>query len=118
MATNYKLRRIIPQDECPGTCCKMTPLEPGPDGVCVHWSADANERPNGGCTLMNRDGTADYVALDHSSANTKEKFEKTCVHYPVPALIPALDTRYPSKFGRAFGEACPCFEWEEINDGD
>jgi hypothetical protein len=64
------------------------------------------------------DGTVATEKLNAAlNPEQRQRFNDTCFRYPTPFCVPSLDTPYPTKFGREFGEDCPCFEWE-IRDGD
>lgn len=113
---SWVLRRIIPEDECPGTCCKKTPLEPDPvTGVCIHFDPSLKGRKFGGCSLMTTDGKEDVSKSVVLNVERKTKFQgEHCIGYPIPDLIPAKDTKYPTDFGRGFFPSCECWEWEKV----
>ncbi len=115
----YILRRIIPQEECPGTCCKLTGAFPGSGTTrCIYFEDVIPGRKCGGCPFFNSDGTINQDKYVQLSTEDKEKFQNACNNWPVPGKIPAFDTPYDTHFGRDFGDICPCFRWEVINDGD
>lgn len=114
------LRRIIPQKECPGTCCKKQGLVPDETGRCKFFT-DIKGRRFGGCTFINVDNSVDQTKLNNADMpqELKDKFNRYCNQYPVPALVPAFDTEYETTFGRGFAETevgknvCECFAWEK-----
>ncbi len=115
MAKTYTLRRVIPEAECPGTCCKMTGVFPVANGTrCVHFNDRIPGRPFGGCPFFNLDNS---LSEEHArlSVQDKEKFRRGCHEWPVPDSVPQLDVPYDMKFGQEFHPACECFEWEEID---
>ncbi len=114
----YILRRIIPQDECPGTCCKLTGAFPASGTTrCVHFQNEITGRKCGGCPFFKPNGSVDETKLIQLSIHDQNKFLFTCSRWPFPDTIPELDTPYDHDFGQDFGDICPCFRWEVIDDG-
>jgi hypothetical protein len=114
----YILRRIIPQNECPGTCCKKTGAFPASGTTrCIYFQEKIEGRAHGGCPFFNTDNSVNKKKLIQLSIVDQEKFNYACKNWPVPGKIPAFDTPYDTHFGRGFGDICPCFRWEVIDDG-
>lgn len=114
----YILRRVIRQDECPGTCCKKTGAFPGSGTTkCIYFQDIIPDRRCGGCPFFCSDGTVNQDKLAQLSEKDQKKFQATCSNWPYPGAIPKLDTPYDEDFGQAFGDICPCFKWEVVDDG-
>ncbi len=115
----YILHRVIPQNECPGTCCMETGAFPASGTTqCIYFQEKIDGRKHGGCPFFNSDNSVNKDKFVKLSTVNQSRFEYACKNYPVPGLIPEFDTSYDTHFGRGFGESCPCFEWEVIDDGD
>ena len=114
----YILRRVIRQEECPGTCCKETGAFPG-SGTrrCIYFQDTIPGRKFGGCPFFCSDGSIDQSEFAKLSTIDQQKFQITCKNWPCPDTIPELDTPYDEDFGQGFGDICPCFRWEVIDDG-
>lgn len=114
----YILRRIIPRNECPGTCCKMTGVFPESGTTrCIYFEDNFPGRPHGGCPFFNPDNTINLKTYNQLSVEDQDKFQYACNNWPVPSKIPMMDTPYDRHFGQAFEPVCECFEWEVINNG-
>lgn len=115
----YILRRIIQQNECPGTCCKKTGAFPGSGTTrCIYFKDTIPGRLHGGCPFFNTDGTINQNEYAKLSMEDKRKFLVTCNNWPCPDTVPRLDTSYDEDFGQAFDDICPCFKWEVVDDGE
>lgn len=120
----YTLRRVIPNEECPGTCCQLTGIFPGSGNVmtkttkCIYFEEYIPGRKYGGCPFFKPDGTIDQEKYDKLSNEDQEKFQFSCNKWPCPNTVPELDTPYDEDFGQGFGDICPCFRWEVENDGE
>lgn len=120
MARTYTLRRVIPQEECPQTCCQETGRFPSREGsrACQYHDSKVGGRKYGGCPFIRPDGTQDDGALVVLNSEQRDRFVRTCLNYLVPSPVPELNAPYPTDFGQGFGAVCPCFEWEMGSDGN
>jgi hypothetical protein len=115
----YILRRVIPQNECPGTCCLKTGAFPASGTTqCIYFQEYIPGRKHGGCPFFNEDSSINQTKFVKLSIEDKAKFEYACKNYPVSGIIPAFDKPFDTHFGRDFGDYCPCFRWEVIDDGN
>lgn len=115
----YTLRRIIPQEECPGTCCKLTGAFPGSGTTrCIYFEDVVPGRKCGGCPFFNSNGTINQDKYAQLSTKDQKRFQFACKNWPCPDTVPELDTPYNEDFGQGFGDICPCFKWEVENDGE
>jgi len=113
----WKLVRICPEDECPGTCCKKTGIFPTSfgdgtqDRLCQHFdeNLDPEGRKYGGCPFFDAATREAVLTAEEITA-----WEGCCRDWPVPLEVPAFDTEYSVQFGAGFGTGCACFEWQEV----
>lgn len=114
MVKNVILRRVIPEDECPGTCCRGPAQPPFPLGEhkdCRYFMPEFNGRPHGGCMLF--DKTQREALLGDDDV---QKWKDVCVALPWAELNVPLEqsNRFTSRGGTSW---CDCFT-EEKCDGD
>jgi len=102
-----------------GTCCIRTGAFPASGTTrCIYFQDKIDGRSHGGCPFFNLDNSSNQEKLVHLSTVDQLNFEHKCKNYPVSGFVPAFDIPYDTCFGRNFGETCPCFRWEVIDDGN
>lgn len=132
----FTLRRVIPQDECPGTCCHrhgIFPTEATKDthghNVCRYWNDSVAGRRYGGCTIWEDADRQRAFNLDFSTdaerTAAEEKWLDSCKEWPIPRMVQAVDVTYrgmavdfctiPTKKNEDYETNdvwCECFRWE------
>lgn len=81
---------------------------------CIYFKDTIPGRSCGGCSFFNADGTINQNEYAKLSMEDKRKFLDTCSNWPCPDTIPKLNTPYDEDFG----DMCPCFKWEVVDDGE
>ena len=115
----YTLIRIIPQDECPGTCCKRTGVFPEEGSQrCRYFDETLNGRRFGGCYLFQQDGSIDLRRYGDLTTEEQKRFDFSCRYWPVPSPVPQFGRTYDHNFRSEFAESadehppCECFAWK------
>lgn len=112
MPNELVLTRVIPEDECPGTCCKGPASPPFPIGEhkdCRYFVYEFPGRPHGGCMLF-EEARREALLGDDDIRSWKD----TCVALPYVTLdVPVeRDNRFTRRSGTTW---CDCFVEEECD---
>lgn len=115
MAKTYIWKRVIPEEECPGTCCRAAAghlFKIAASGFCEHHDAtmDPATRKFGGCSI--RDDTRRAAA--RLTPRQERAFQSGCVTPFVQLDVIRNEKQMKRDNDMELESWCDCFRKEEV----